>query len=119
MLSFVIIVLLFLLIFVIVIIVIICISIIIIIHLYMTDCCGVNRVCVVQEHPFFGNIDWSRVLKMKLKAVFLPRPSHEEDLSYFDARNEDFPIGSTSHRTTRDTRHDTHGTRHATREWHR
>lgn len=32
---------------------------------------------------------------MKLKAVFLPRTSHEEDLSYFEARNEDFPLGST------------------------
>lgn len=32
---------------------------------------------------------------MKLKAVFLPRTSDEEDLSYFEARNDDFPIGST------------------------
>jgi hypothetical protein len=72
-----------------------------------------------QEHPFFGNIDWSRVLKMKLKAVFLPRPSHDEDLSYFDARNEDFPIGSTPHRTTRPTTrhaHDQRPTNDTTRE---
>lgn len=50
---------------------------------------------MVQAHAFFADIDWNKVLKMKLKAVFLPRTSHEEDLSYFEARNEDFPIGST------------------------
>ncbi|ELR19976.1 protein kinase domain containing protein [Acanthamoeba castellanii str. Neff] len=59
---------------------------------------GYQGASEVKEHPFFGNIDWSRVLKMKLKAVFLPRPSHDEDLSYFDARNEDFPIGNSDMR---------------------
>jgi len=44
-----------------------------------------------QEHPFFAGIDWNKVLKMKMKAIFLPRQSHEEDISYFDPRNQDFP----------------------------
>jgi len=52
---------------------------------------GFQGASEVKEHPFFAGIDWNKVLKMKMKAIFLPRQSHEEDISYFDPRNQDFP----------------------------
>ncbi len=53
---------------------------------------GYNGAQEIKDHPFFKGFDWDKVIQRKLKAIFRPRPSHEEDLSYFEARNEDFPV---------------------------
>jgi len=46
----------------------------------------------VKDHPFFADVNWKSVLKRKQKAIFLPKPEHEEDLIYFEARNEDYQL---------------------------
>jgi len=38
----------------------------------------------VKEHPFFINVDWNALLK--IKAEFVPQLDDDEDTSYFDTR---------------------------------
>ncbi|XP_064477555.1 microtubule-associated serine/threonine-protein kinase 3-like isoform X3 [Ornithodoros turicata] len=47
---------------------------------------GTGGAHEVKEHPFFGDVDWDSVLR--LKAEFVPHLEHEEDTSYFDTRTD-------------------------------
>ena len=57
------------------------------------DLCLLSPVrLVMQEHPWFGGIDWVKLRRGELKPVFLPRMNGNTDTRYFDTEFTRMPV---------------------------
>jgi serine/threonine-protein kinase RIM15 len=48
---------------------------------------GANGVHEIRSHPFFEGINWETLLTEPMDDVFIPRPSDQQDTSYFWGRD--------------------------------
>jgi hypothetical protein len=50
---------------------------------------GANGVHEIKSHPFFEGINWETLLSEPMDDVFIPRPSDQQDTSYFWGRERE------------------------------